>query len=269
MSYNKPFTSVLPLVLSSLALGVALVTFVIATNPANTDSAASDSIFYDQPADLASLIEKARAATVTVYCGNAVGSGWGIDLGDDEASTDDDAYPYEIVTNYHVIEDCTDGKGITFRMSGDDVEFSAQLYSYDASFYESQDGLNDIALLMTDKRIPFLPTSEEAPLPGDWVMAVGNPESFIFENMDGHVTFGRVSNFKRISNLVITDTAINHGNSGGPLINSLGEVIGTNTWGDDRATTDNISYAIGIPMICKAFVECPEGELMLWGAPGE
>ena len=257
--------SKLPLVFSSLALGIALLTAVFSIgfgNKGNLDQAVS---YYSQPVDLEGLIVQVRAATVTVYCENTLGSGWGIDLGDDAESSDDDAYPFEIVTNYHVIEDCKDGSGITFRFGGREEEYEAHLYSYDSSFYDTDEGFNDIALLMTDQEVPFLKTSSEAPMAGDWVMAVGNPESFIFENMDGHVTFGHVSSFKPGSEFIVTDAAINHGNSGGPLINSRGEVIGTNTWGDDRATTDNISYAIGIPLICKAFVDCAAGDSMLWG----
>lgn len=259
--------SKLPVILASLALAVSLLTAFFTVGLNNTGSANQASDYYNQPANLETLIETARAATVTVYCGNSVGSGWGIDLGDDPDSSEDDNYPYEIVTNYHVIEDCIDGYGITFRFAGGDQEYEAQLYSYDSSFYDSDEGLNDIALLMTEQEVPSLPTSAEPPMPGDWVMAVGNPESFIFNDMDGHVTFGHVSNFKSGYEFVVTDAAINHGNSGGPLINSFGEVIGTNTWGDDRATTDNISYAIGIPLICKAFVDCVEGDSMLWGNP--
>lgn len=257
-----------PLLLSILALVIACASAFMYFSSSNSASRA-DQDFYQQPADLAGVIELARASTVTVYCGNAIGSGWGIDLGDDTETSTDDAYPYEIVTNYHVIQDCVNGKEITFRFGGESAEHEAFLYSYDSSFYDTKEGFNDIALLMTDVEVPSLAPSAEPPMAGDWVMAVGNPESFIFDDMDGHVTFGRVSNYKADTKLVITDAAINHGNSGGPLINSLGEVIGTNSWGDDRATSDNISYAIGMPMICVAFVDCQEGEAMLWGEPGE
>lgn len=260
----KP-ASKLPLVLSALALVIAVLTTIFTVGSSGGTSTDSAGDYYKQPENLEELIQTAREATVTVYCGRSVGSGWGIDLGDDPNNSEDDAYPYEIVTNYHVIEECADGYGITFKLAGSDEEYEAQLFSYDSSFYDSDEGLNDIALLMTDQKVPYLPTSSEAPMAGDWVMAVGNPESFIFDDMDGHVTFGHVSNFKSGYSLVITDAAINHGNSGGPLINSYGEVIGTNTWGDDRATSDNISYAIGIPLICKAFVDCQAGDDMLWG----
>lgn len=220
---------------------------------------------YSQPADIEALIKKARASTVTVYCGNSVGSGWGIDLGDDPDSSEDDDFPYEIVTNYHVIEDCTDGMGITFSLTGESIENPAGLYSFDSSFFDSTDGFGDLAILMTSIEVPYLETSTSAPRAGDWVMAVGNPESFIFDDMDGHVTFGHVSNFKGDSGLIVSDAAINHGNSGGPLVNSLGQVIGTNSWRDDPSTSDNMSYSIGLPVLCDVFVDCSEDEPMRWG----
>lgn len=255
-------------ILSIIAMAIACFTaFIYFTGNRASSNSVSDNDFYQQPKDLAAVIDEARAATVTVYCGDSLGSGWGIELGDDTETTEDDRYPFEIVTNYHVIEDCVDGELITFRFGGDTKVHEAYLYDYDSSFYDTKEGYNDIALLMTDVDVPFLPLSEDEPMAGDWVMAVGNPESFIFDDMDGHVTFGRVSNYKTETKLVITDAAINHGNSGGPLINSLGEVIGTNSWGDDRATSDNISYAIGLPMICKAFVDCLDGDTLLWGSP--
>lgn len=253
--------------LSIIAVVISAVTLasnVSSPTLTTSDKAVADPL-YTQPIDIEALIEKARKATVTVYCGNSIGSGWGIELGDDPDSTDDDAFPYEIVTNFHVIEECTDGSGITFSLAGETQKIRAGLYSYDSSFFDSTAGFGDLAILMTSVSVPYLETSTAAPRAGDWVMAVGNPESFLFDDMDGHVTFGHVSNFKSDSGLIITDAAINHGNSGGPLINSLGQVIGTNSWRDDPSTSDNMSYSIGLPVLCDVFVDCSADEPMRWG----
>ena len=255
--------SILALLLSAVAFGLQISKPLQETAVANTEGA-HQSLFHE-PEDMAGLISKVKAATVTIYCGNSVGSGWGIALGDDESTTIDDDYPYSIVTNYHVIEECIGGQPISFAFSGEEVLNEAKLYGYDSSFYDSATGFGDMALIMTQLEVPTLELAPMAPQAGQWVMAAGNPESFLFEDMDGHVTFGHVSNFKADDSMVITDTAINHGNSGGPLVNALGQVVGTNTWIDDRRTTDNISYAVGIPFICAAFVDCQPGDPMLWG----
>lgn len=258
--------SVMAVLLSAIAVGLQ----VTRTSPVATGqmTEVADPSLFHEPEDMAGLITRVRAATVTIYCGSSVGSGWGIALGDDETTLIDDEYPYSIVTNFHVIKSCLDGARITYSPAGEELRHEARLYAYDASFYDSATGLGDLALLMTRTALPTLEVAREAPKAGHWVMAAGNPESFLYANMDGHVTFGNVSNFKAEDNMIITDTAINHGNSGGPLVNSFGEVVGTNTWGDDRATSDNISYAIGIPFLCTAFLDCPPGDPLLWGKSG-
>lgn len=260
---------------SYIALGLAIIAFLLAlalfvitifapTGNALDVSSGKNQSLYSQPNNLEALVKKTRKSTVTVYCGNSVGSGWFIDLGDDPNSTDDDAYPYEIVTNFHVIEECVNGAPITFRLVGKTEEIPAEIYAFDDSFYQSDQGYNDLALLMTDVAGPALPVAEAPPKAGEWVMATGNPASGIFADMEGHVTFGHVSNYKSDASLVVTDAAINHGNSGGPLVNSRGEVIGTNTW-IDTYSNDNVSYAIGVPFICMAFLSCDAGDPMLWG----
>jgi S1-C subfamily serine protease len=256
----------LSLALSGVSALMSVMLFIFFVIPALNVSAnkeAGDDL-YSAPRDLAAVVEKARAATVTVYCGDWSGSGWGIDLDDNPDSSEDDAYPFEIVTNYHVIEECVDGGEITIRLPGAAEAVPAFLYNYDYTYSEAT-GSTDLAILMTAASVPTLETTDIAPMPGDWLMAVGNPNSSAFDDMEGHVTFGRVSNFKLQYNVVVTDTALNHGNSGGPLVNSRGEVIGTNTWVDISEQAENIAYAIAIPKLCETLLACAPGDRMLWG----
>jgi S1-C subfamily serine protease len=267
---KKP-SAALPIIISAVvALVMGLVGGVVGSKllggaAATTTTTAESSSLYNQPADIEALVNKVREATVTVFCGNWSGSGWGIDLKDDPNSTKDDAYPYEIVTNYHVIEDCTNDEPITFTMSGDSAIHEAKLFNYDDSAYTS--GMSgDLAIIMTATKVPYLPVAMARPKIGDWVMAVGSPGSVIASTglIDGNTTFGRVSNFLSDHNVIVSDAAINHGNSGGPLVNSHGEVIGTNTWKEVDNGASGISYSIGIPTICEKLLDCNKDSALLW-----
>jgi serine protease Do len=126
-----------------------------------------------------------------------------------------------IVTNNHVIEGAEE---ITVRMQ-DNTEYKAKLIGHDPK--------TDLALLKIDTSSP-LPSvewgdSDKARI-GDWVLAIGNPFG-----LGGTVTAGILSARQRDINagpyddFLQTDAAINRGNSGGPMFNTDGKVIGINT----------------------------------------
>ena len=126
-----------------------------------------------------------------------------------------------IVTNHHVVDGADE---IIVRMA-DRREFEAELIG--------SDPLSDIALLKVEAEgLPTLKLGDSEKLrPGEWVVAIGSPFNF-----DQSVTAGIVS-AKGRSNaqqqyvpFIQTDVAINRGNSGGPLLNLDGEVVGVNSW---------------------------------------
>jgi serine protease Do len=103
------------------------------------------------------------------------------------------------------------------------------------------DPATDLALLKVspERSLPYLSwTSESRPIVGEWVIALGNPFG-LFQAADPTVTVGVVSAVGRdlhsqrdgriYRDMIQTDAAINRGNSGGPLVNAYGEVIGVNT----------------------------------------
>lgn len=126
-----------------------------------------------------------------------------------------------ILTSQHVIESAIK---IEVKLSNDE-KFVAKVVG--------QDKETDLALLKVESPHP-LPTAplgdSERLRPGEWVMAIGNP--FVYDHT---VTTGVISALNRklgatiFDNFIQTDAAINFGNSGGPLINIKGEVIGINT----------------------------------------
>jgi serine protease Do len=127
-----------------------------------------------------------------------------------------------VLTNHHVIEGATD---IVVRLN-DRNELKAELVG--------SDPLSDVALLKVDGRgLPVLKIGDSRGLKaGQWVLAIGSP--FGFEHS---VTAGIVSGVGRRSldpsqqyvPFIQTDVAINRGNSGGPLLNTRGEVVGINS----------------------------------------
>ena len=126
-----------------------------------------------------------------------------------------------VVTNNHVIQDAED---IIVRVNGDQ-EFKAKVLGADP--------LMDIAVLQLDTDEKFIPVafgdSDKARI-GDWVIAIGNPFG-----LGGTVTSGIISarnrsiGLSRYEDFIQTDASINSGNSGGPLFDMDGNVIGINT----------------------------------------
>jgi serine protease Do len=126
-----------------------------------------------------------------------------------------------IITNNHVIEGADE---IKVRLS-DKEEYDAKIIG--------RDGKTDIALIKIepDKDLPVAVLGDSDALKvGEWVMAIGNPFG-----LDQTVTVGVVSaKWRKLGmgpyeDFIQTDAAINQGNSGGPLFNARGEVVGVNS----------------------------------------
>lgn len=150
-----------------------------------------------------------------------------------------------LVTNEHVISDVTTDSGfsIIVDVPGYDIPIDAELVGSDVQ--------TDIAVLKVEEQEePFdyvtLGDSDTLQV-GELVVAIGNP----LGRLEGTVTVGVVSALNRQVNnngytmeLIQTDASINSGNSGGPLINSFGEVIGvTNA---KISTAEGLGFAIPI-----------------------
>ena len=159
-----------------------------------------------------------------------------------------------ILTNFHVIED---SDAITVALY-DGTTYNAALIGYDRS--------NDIAVLKVDaENLPpvILGDSDNLNV-GDSVIAIGNP----LGELTFSLTAGAVSALDRevtlsgnlTMDLIQTDCAINSGNSGGPLFNMYGEVIGitnakySGSGSSSAASIDNIGFAIPINHV-KGIVE--------------
>lgn len=181
------------------------------------------------------IVEEVKSAIVGISCslsgGTSIGSGVAIAKG---------GY---VLTNQHVV---SGAKKISLYLANQSVVSASYVWG---------DSALDIAVLKADSDLPYL---DFAPLSdvsvGDDVLAVGTPISLQFQHS---VTKGIVSALNRtlefqslggyttyMQNLIQHDASINSGNSGGPLINSMGKVIGINSL---KATdAEGIGFAIPI-----------------------
>ncbi len=141
-----------------------------------------------------------------------------------------------LVTNNHVIEGAED---IVVQVNGE-KKFKAKVIGADP--------LSDIAVLKIESKEKFLPVrfgdSDKARI-GDWVIAIGNPFG-----LGGTVTSGIISarnrsiGLSRYEDYIQTDASINSGNSGGPLFDMNGNVIGINTAILGRSGNVGIGFSI-------------------------
>jgi serine protease Do len=200
----------------------------------------------DRPDSFADQVEQLSPAVVNISTTTIVSEGPGMDMpqfppgspfeeffknfGDDNrqrrASSLGSGFIIDaegiVVTNFHVIENAEE---ITVTLS-DETSFTAKVLG--------QDQKTDIAVLKIDPgdttltAVPF--GDSDSLRVGDWVLAIGNPFG-----LGGTVTAGIVSARGRdigngpYDDFIQTDASINRGNSGGPLFNTDGEVIGINT----------------------------------------
>ena len=151
-----------------------------------------------------------------------------------------------VVTNYHVVQGAR-----KIRVSfSNGASMKATVVGTDPS--------SDLAVLKIDassRALTPLPLGDsDAAKVGDPVVAIGNPFG-----LDRTVTAGIVSAIQRaitapngytIDHVIQTDAAINHGNSGGPLLNGRGDVIGVNSQietGDNSSSSGNVGVGFAIP----------------------
>jgi serine protease Do len=135
-----------------------------------------------------------------------------------------------ILTNAHVVEGATVIK-VTLP---DGREFNGQVIGIDS--------VHDVAVLkITGAKLPVAQLGSSSDLMvGEWVIAIGNPYAFLIKDSQPSVSVGVVSALERnfankdegklYKRMIQTDAAINSGNSGGPLVNVNGAVVGINTF---------------------------------------
>lgn len=171
--------------------------------------------------------ETAYESIFVIYSGNSIGSGFAIG-------------PNAVVTNAHVVDDA------------DDI----LLQSYEGKTYRADvhliDETLDLAVLRVHDAdfVPLEPGDCDALKIGDDIYAIGAPQSMSYT-----LTKGVISNLNRTvrsQSYIQIDAAINSGNSGGPLLNAAGQVIGVNSM--KLSDAEGIGLAIPITVVIS-FIE--------------
>lgn len=190
--------------------------------------------------DIPTVVEQVEPAVVTVLNQSSTNFGRSVTGSGSGAIISPDGY---IITNHHVI-DQSDALEVVFS---DGSQRSATLVG--------DDPLMDLALIKVDGAVPAYLTIGDSDVlrQGETVIAIGSP----LGEFKNSVTVGVISALNRNvggdapEGLIQTDAAINSGNSGGPLINMKGEIVGINTlvvrgstMGSSAAPVEGLGFAI-------------------------
>ena len=222
-----------------VVLVIALIAGVFGSGGGDDTPAASDVIAGARP----SVVQVSQLNPRADLAG--WGSGWVLD-----------AEEGLIVTNHHVVNG-----GTTYTVTVGDAVRDAKIVGAAPC--------SDLAVLQIDntRGLRNLPMSSQSALrEGDPVIALGYPGNAAarpdFQATTGvvsavHTTFDirnvagprQLATIAPADNVVQTDTAINHGNSGGPLVDSHGRLVGVNTFGLTEAGKDNENFAIGVDKV--------------------
>lgn len=168
--------------------------------------------------DFSSVIEKSVKGVVSVGTDRSLGSGFFVSSN-------------YIVTNQHVINGANEIAVLTY----DKKIYPAKLVG--------EDSFRDLALLKIDGSSYFLELSNSDDLSvGNKVIAIGNPLGLAFTVTEGIVSAVDREGPNNLREYIQTDVSLNPGNSGGPLINTKGEVVGVNNFKIGEA--ENLGFAL-------------------------
>jgi S1-C subfamily serine protease len=200
---------------------------------------------FAEPADLQGFVNDISKSIVDITCGAGGGTGFAY-----ERTGLKPGYRFEtfIVTNHHVIDECIDDESL-LSVTYDGVDRAAT-----ESMLFAWDEKNDLALLQIAAELPTLKDSEDYAEQGWWTMAIGNPstDEGVLYNA---TTFGHIVGLEN-KYWNYTSAVVNPGNSGGPLVNSEGELIGINTFHVANQKEGIWNIAVDAIVLCEEVVKC-------------
>lgn len=189
------------------------------------------------PDDLVSLSSNVGKSVVTLYCGDAQGTGWSAKVKLSSAMTSAGVKSY-IITNHHVVDGCLGGQDVDI-VTSTGASYTGKVVGWDEE--------TDVAALTTTASIAGLEWVGEKPAVGWWAGVMGSP----FNNQ-GTLTTGIVSSI--VGDEVVTTAPLNPGNSGGPVFDRTGRVYGIAT--AIRTDSNLIGFAGSTNYLCDVLVTC-------------
>lgn len=204
---------------------------------------------FDAPEDLQEVLFDAKRWTVTIYCAEGSGAGWIINTPAEprvrpakraDVSVD---LVQVVVTAEHVIRDC--------RESNDELEVLVGSRRVPATLM-NWDRTADVATIGIINEAPSARTHSFAPQ-GSWAMTLGAPLDDVIVPVIGEVVHDNGVE-------VLLHMTVRPGNSGGPVINSRGEVIGTiggTILDEEDGAPTGWSYAAPVEALCERVFTCP------------
>jgi putative serine protease PepD len=186
--------------------------------------------------DWPAIAAEAGRSVATVEAGDFLGSAWVAHA---------DARGSDLVTNYHVVAEAwTDGDSKVAVRLGDRML---------AGTIDRVDPNDDLAVVHVDEQLPALVVVTERPAVGSAVMALGSPLG-----LDGTVTVGVVSAFRSLdgNEYMQFSAPVSPGNSGGPVIDEKGRVVGVTAAKVVYAGAEGLSLAIPVAVVCSNLETC-------------
>lgn len=210
---------------------------------------AQTKLLFDAPADLQAVLFDAKKWTVTIYCAEGSGAGWIIDTSAEpkvrpaKRSDVTNQLTHVVVTAEHVIRDCKDSNDELEVLIGS-TRVPAALMNWDRAA--------DVATIGIAGEWPTAVPFSLAPQ-GSWAMTLGAPLDDVIVPVIGEVVHDNGVE-------LLLHMTVRPGNSGGPVINSRGEVIGTiggTILDEEDGAPTGWSYAAPVEALCERVFTCP------------
>lgn len=186
--------------------------------------------------DWSSIAAKVEPSVVTIETDTTLGSAW---------VAHSDAGGSDLLTNFHVIADAWNAGNATVTVRSGDATTTGTIVRIDRN--------DDLAVVHVKKRLAALASAAQRPKVGTTVMAVGSPLG-----LDGTVSIGVVSGFRSLegSDYVQFSAPISPGNSGGPVVDSRGDVVAIASAKLVGDGVEAMSLAIPVQTACLSLVSC-------------